>query len=92
MLEALKVVHAKLQQALEDMWLERETYRELLIRSESMTEEEIDDIIETVKNDPAARADVRQHFSQHWTELDEAETKAAYELHLSKPPKDDKPN
>jgi hypothetical protein len=91
-LEALKNIFAKLQAVMEDVWIERQSCRNLILDSGLMTEAKLEEALKIAKTDPAIREEMQKQFAEAWRKLDEAEKQAACELHLLEPPPTDKPS
>jgi hypothetical protein len=58
--EGLKALLAKVTEVVEDLWIERECYRDIILSANRATEDQLKEYAETAKNDPRHRAEARE--------------------------------
>lgn len=91
-LKEFKDVLRKLATELEDIWIEKETYRELVVLSGVSTSQVLQDSVEKALADPENRKRVRERFSAMWEALDEVGSSAWIEDLLKRHSPSGKPN
>ena len=91
-IEEFKAVLRKLATELENIWIEKEVYRNLIVFSGIATPEILTESVAKTLADPQVRQDTHQRFRQMWEALDEEGTGAWIEDLLKLPPPSGKPN
>jgi hypothetical protein len=79
-------------QLIEDMWIEADCYRTLLIHYHHVTSEQLDEVLANTKRDPAVRNLAEAKFAQLRKQLDILDVQAALEVQQSSPLPKDKEN
>ncbi len=91
-IEEFKAVLRKLVTELENIWIEKEVYLNLIVVSGIATPEALQQAVDKTLSDPRVRQDTRERFSDMWKALDETGTNAWIEDLLKLPPSGGKPN
>jgi len=90
--EQFKGTLHKLATELEDLWIEKELYRNLIVVSGTLTPDALKEALEKTLADPQIRKDTRDRFAEMWAALDETGKAAWIEDLLKNPPPSGKPN
>jgi hypothetical protein len=90
--EALRALLGKIMTMAEDLWIERECFRDLILDHKLGTESEVASWAAAAKNDPARRKHAQETFAEPRRHFDEMGKEAAFETLLSEPPPNDKLN
>ena len=91
--EAAREFFRKYQELIEDLWLEQQCYRNLLLDRNVVTEEELAEMIERAKRDPENRRIAAETFRTSWKALAEFGLTDTIAQNLAaKPPAKDKQN
>jgi lipid A disaccharide synthetase len=91
-IEEFKAVLTKLATELENLWIEKEVYRNLIVFSGVATPEFLRQRVDETLVDPQIRKETRERFAEMWAALDETGKAAWIEDLLKSPPPDGKPN
>ena len=91
--EAAREFFRKYQELIEDLWLEQQCYRNLLLDRNVVTEEELAEMIERAKRDPENLRIAAENFRTSWKALAEFGLTDMIAQNLAaKPPAKDKQN
>ena len=91
-LEHLKDTVRKLCGELENLWIEKEAYKELILLSCVASPEALQTIADTALADPKIRKQTREQFAEMWEALEKFGMSAWFEEQLNKLPPSGKPN
>jgi hypothetical protein len=82
----------KLCAELEDLWIEKEAYRDFMLTVGMTTPEHLDQLKSVALADPEIRKETREQFSDMWKALNEVGDAALFEDLSKLPPPSGKPN
>jgi hypothetical protein len=82
----------KLCTELEDLWIEKEAYRDFMLTTGIATHERLDQLKSAALADPEIRKETREQFSYMWKALEEVGDAALLEDLSRLPPPSGKPN
>ncbi len=89
---AIRTALREYAQLIEDLWIEVDCYRTLLIHYRHVTPEQLDEVVATAKRDPRVKKLAAEKFARIRKALDTLGVQAALEAHASSPPTKDKEN
>lgn len=89
---AIRTSFREITQLIEDLWIEADCYKTLLIHYRLVTPEQLEEVLATAKRDPRVKKLAAEKFGRIRKALDTLGVQAALEAQQSSPPPTDKEN
>ena len=89
---AIRTSFREYAQLIEDLWVEADCFRTLLMHYHNFTSEQLDEVLDEAKRDPRVKKRVADKFGYLRKQLDTLGVQASLEAQQSSPPPKDKQN